>query len=101
MAIGIVSHSELVLTRCCVRGLFRNGQGAAELAFGSDTAAHFLPILSSPLVLTQQIVRTQFRMALDVALFYRGSFVIILGRCLGTLKCARTGVNVYDDLEMW
>ena len=54
-------HSELVLTRCCVRGLFRNGQGAAELAFGSDTAALSLLILSSPLVLTQQSVRTQFR----------------------------------------
>ena len=41
------------------------------------------------------------RMALDVALFYRGSFVVILGMCLGTLKCCRTGVSVYDDLEMW
>ena len=63
VAIGIASHSELVLTRCCVRGLFRNGQGAAELAFGSDTASLFLLILSSPLLLTPQIVRTQFRMA--------------------------------------
>ena len=71
-------HSELVLTRCCVRGLFRNGQGAAELAFGSDTAALFLPILSSPLVLTPQSVRTQFRMALGVTLFYKDSFVVIL-----------------------
>mgnify|MGYP003310345053 CR=1 FL=1 len=53
-------HSELVLTKCSVRGLFRNGQGAAELAFGSDTAALFLLILSSPLVLTPQSVRTQF-----------------------------------------
>ena len=101
MAIGIASHSELVLTRCCVRGLFRNGQGAAELAFGSDTAALSLPILSSPLLLTPQIVRTQFRMAFDIALFYRGSFVVILGMGLGTLKCCRTGVSVYDDLEMW
>ncbi|MBO7256100.1 MAG: hypothetical protein J6V04_02090, partial [Bacteroidales bacterium] len=53
------------------------------------------------LVLTPQIVRTQFRMALDITLFYRGSFVVILGMGLGTLKCCRTGVNVYDDLEMW
>ena len=59
--------SELVLTKCFVRGLFRNGQGAAELAFGSDTAALFLLILSSPLLLTPQIVRTQFRMAFDIA----------------------------------
>ena len=51
------------LTKCSVRGLFRNGQGAAELTFGSDTAALFLLILSSPLVLTPQSVRTQFRMA--------------------------------------
>ena len=48
-------------------GLFRNGQGAAELAFGSNTAALFLLILSSPLVLTPQSVRTQFRVAFDIA----------------------------------
>ena len=82
-------------------GALSEWAGAAELAFGSDTAALFLLILSLPLYLTPQIVRTQFRMALDVALFYRGSFVVIQGRCLGTLKCCRTGVNVYDDLEMW
>ena len=45
--------------------------GAAELAFGSDTAALFLLILSSPLVLTPQSVRTQFRVALGIAYFYR------------------------------
>ena len=72
-------HSELVLTKCFVRGLFRNGQGAAELAFGSNTAALSRLILSTPLVLTPQIVRTQFRVAFDVAFFYRGSFVVILG----------------------
>ena len=63
-------HSELVLTKCFVRGLFRNGQGAAELAFGSNTAALFLPIFSSPLYLTPQSVRTQFRVAFGVAFFF-------------------------------
>ena len=49
-------------------GALSEWAGAAELAFGSDTAALFLLILSSPLVLTPQIVRTQFRVAFGIAL---------------------------------
>ena len=51
-------------------GALSEWAGAAELAFGSNTAALFLFILSSPLVLTPQIVRTQFRVAFDVAFFF-------------------------------